>query len=180
MPGRRSPPQALGAIGATTLGGTTMELTSPAFADGGAIPVEYCSRGVAGGRNVSPPLEWSAPPDGVRSFTIAVVDHHPVARMWVHWVLVDLPPSARSLPVGASGGVATAGGARELANTAGIVGWDGPQPPVGSGIHDYVFTVYTLDVEHLDLPVAPTAADVEAAVAGHTLASGRLTGRFGR
>jgi Raf kinase inhibitor-like YbhB/YbcL family protein len=157
-----------------------LELTSSAFADGGTIPVEYCSQGVAGGRNVSPPLEWSAPPEGTLSVALAVVDHHPVARMWVHWTLVDLPPSMRSLPADASTRVATDSGGRELLTTAGLMGYAGPRPPVGSGLHDYVFTVYALDVEHLDLPLAPTAADIEAAVTGHILASGRLTGRFGR
>jgi Raf kinase inhibitor-like YbhB/YbcL family protein len=157
-----------------------MELTSRAFADGGTIPVEHCAFGVDGGRNVSPPLAWSAPPVGTRSVGLTVVDHHPVARMWVHWALVDLPPSVMSLPADASGGAATDGGARELRNTAGAEGWSGPRPPAGSGVHDYVFTVYALDVESLDVPVGPSAADLAAAVAGHVLASGTLTGRFGR
>jgi Raf kinase inhibitor-like YbhB/YbcL family protein len=157
-----------------------MELTSRAFADGGTIPVEHCALGVDGGRNVSPPLTWSAPPDETRSVALAVVDHHPVARMWVHWALVDLPPSVVSLPAGASGGAATDSGGRELRNTADIEGWSGPRPPVGSGVHDYVFTVYALDVDHLDVPVRPSAADIDEAVAGHVLASGTLTGRFGR
>jgi phosphatidylethanolamine-binding protein (PEBP) family uncharacterized protein len=67
------------------------------------------------------------------------------------------------------------------------VEWGGPLPPPGSGVHDYVFTVYALDVDHLDVPVTGGAdvgalgsADIAAAVAGHTLASGHLTGRFGR
>jgi Raf kinase inhibitor-like YbhB/YbcL family protein len=157
-----------------------MDVTSPAFADGDTIPVEYCALGVAGGRNASPPLDWSTPPDGTRSVALAVVDLHPVARMWVHWALVDMPPSVVSLSAGASGGEATETGGRELQNTSGRPGWGGPLPPPGSGVHDYVFTVYALDVDHLDVPVRPTAADIAAVVAGHTLASGRLTGRFGR
>ena len=157
-----------------------MEVTSPAFADGGTIPVEHCGWGVEGGRNVSPPLAWSTPPEGTRSLALAVVDHHPVAHMWVHWVLVDLPPSATSLPSGASGGNATDTGGRELLNTVGSTGWAGPLPPIGSGVHDYVFTVYALDVDHLDVPVRPTAADITAAVVGHTLDSARMKGRFGR
>src|SRR5688500_16525468 len=40
-------------------------LTSSAFADGEALPVKYS----CGGDNVSPPLSWTAGPEGTKSYT---------------------------------------------------------------------------------------------------------------
>lgn len=161
-------------------GGTPgmLTVTSTAFADGGAIPPRYCALGVDGASNTSPQLSWSTPPEGTRSVLVAIVDHHPVARMWVHWVVIGLPSSVTSLAEGASGAIAAP--ARELDNTAGRTGYGGPKPPVGSGDHDYVVTVYALDIATPDIPAAPTSADIDRAVGGHTLASGTITGVFGR
>lgn len=155
-----------------------MVVTSPAFADGGRIPVEHCMRQVPGGKNSSPPLAWSGAPADTASFALFMIDRHPIARDWVHWAVVDLPPSVTSLPAGASGSLPAS--ARELVNTFGDRGYGGPMPPPGSGEHSYEITVYALDVARLDLPDAPGAADIERAVAGHVLAKGTLVGLFSR
>lgn len=155
-----------------------MLLTSSAFQDGGRIPVEHCMTGVPGGANVSLPLAWSQAPAETASFAVFIVDRHPIARNWVHWAVVDLPPSVTGLPAGASGSLDPP--ARELVNTFGERGYGGPMPPPGSGEHPYEVTVYALDVGRLEIPDAPTAADVERAVAGHVLARAALTGVFSR
>lgn len=153
-----------------------MLLTSSAFTDGGRIPVEHCMAGVPGGANVSPPLAWSQAPAGTASYAVFIIDRHPIARDWVHWAVVDLPPSVTSLPAGASGSLEPP--ARELVNTYGDRGYGGPMPPPGSGEHPYETTVYALDVDRLEIPDAPTAADIERAVSGHVLAKATLTGVF--
>ncbi|MCE5191587.1 MAG: YbhB/YbcL family Raf kinase inhibitor-like protein [Actinomycetia bacterium] len=155
-----------------------LTVTSTAFANSGKIPAIYCAIGVDGGSNVSPQLSWTPPPEGTRSVLVAIVDHHPVAHLWVHWVVIGLSPSADTLAEGISGSVRPP--ARELKNTSGRPGYSGPRPPVGSGDHDYVVSVYALDVERPDLPEQPGSADIERAVSGHTLASGTITGFFGR
>ncbi|NDY42500.1 YbhB/YbcL family Raf kinase inhibitor-like protein [Dissulfurirhabdus thermomarina] len=155
-----------------------MELSSPAFTDGATLPIRF-ARAPAGGRNLSPPLAWSAPPEGTRSLALAVVDPHPVARNWVHWLVVDIPPETRALAEGASpGGLPP--GARELVNSFGQPGYGGPQPPPGTGPHPYVFTLYALKVRHLDLPDRCRLADFQAAIRGAVLAESRLTGYLGR
>jgi hypothetical protein len=154
-------------------------VTCPVLTAGNAIPVQYCLPGVSGGQNISLPLEWSGAPPETSSFTVAMVDRHPVANDWVHWILVDLPPDAAGLAEGASRKTLP-GSARELLNTSGSVGYIGPQPPVGSGDHEYEITVYALDVVSLDIGDRPSAADIEAAVAGHALASATVIGVFGR
>src|SRR3989339_2197181 len=83
-------------------GGQAMQLTSSAFADGDKIPLQYVMPG-AGGQNISVPLSWSEAPAGTQSFALAMVDPHPVANNWVHWLVIGLPKDCASLPEGAPG-----------------------------------------------------------------------------
>ncbi len=155
-----------------------MHLKSPAFEDGGHIPLKYVMPG-AGGENISPPLFWSGAPGGTKSFALLCVDPHPVARNWVHWMVIDIPPQVDHLPEGASPNNMPKG-AKELKNSFGFVGYGGPQPPPGTGEHPYVFTIFALDVAHLPLPEDATLAQFEQAISGHVLAKATLTGYFGR
>ncbi len=156
-----------------------MRLTSPAFTDGARLPERFAERGVSGGRNLSIPFTWSGEPTATRSFALAVIDHHPVAHGWVHWVVADIPPETHELPEGASGGAMPAG-AIELSTSFGATGYGGPLPPAGSGVHDYVATLYALDVPRLSVPAAATWTVLRDAMQGHVLASAEITGRFGR
>lgn len=155
-----------------------MELTSAAFKDGGKIPQDYVMPG-AGGKNLSLPLKWSNVPAGTQSFALAIVDPHPVAKNWVHWLVINLPPDLKGLPEGASG-KAMPQGAVELHNSWGKLGYGGPQPPPGTGDHPYVVTLYALSVDRLE--VTPTAglAGFLKALEGKTLATARITGYYGR
>jgi Raf kinase inhibitor-like YbhB/YbcL family protein len=157
-----------------------MRLTSPAYGNGEAIPARFATTRVAGGTGASVPLSWEDPPPGTRSFVLAIIDTHPVARGWVHWLVTDIPPETRGLAEGASRPFGMPFPALELLNTAGVHGYGGPQPPVGSGMHDYVANLYALDVAQLR--VAPDASweEVRAAMSGHVLENVALAGRFGR
>jgi Raf kinase inhibitor-like YbhB/YbcL family protein len=160
----------------TPTGAAAFAVASPAFTDGSPMPVEHAMPG-AGGRNVSVPLTWSSPPAGTRSFAIEVVDLSPVANSWVHWLVVDIPADAAGLAAGASG-TAMPGGCRELVNGFGARGWGGPQPPPGTGRHDYRITVYALDAPALGVADTISLDAFRTAVAGRTLASAGLTGTF--
>ena len=77
----------------------TMTLTSPVFENGAPIPSRY----TCDGANISPPLQWSGVPDSARSLALIVDDPDapdPQAprRVFVHWVLYDLPSLVRRLP----------------------------------------------------------------------------------
>jgi Raf kinase inhibitor-like YbhB/YbcL family protein len=159
-------------------GGQAMQISSSAFNDGGKIPLPYVMPG-AGGQNISVPLKWSNAPAGTRSFALAMVDPHPVARNWVHWLVVDLPQDATSLPEGASGR-SLPPNAVELQNSFGAVGYGGPQPPRGSGDHPYVFTLYALSVSKVEIAKSAGLAAFQQALAGKILATATLTGYFGR
>lgn len=156
------------------------ELKSSAFEDGQKMPTKYANTGVTGGENVSIPLSWQNPPDGTKSFAIALVDRHPVANNFVHWLVINIPANVSSIPEGTSGTNNMPGGSKELNTTYGVSSYGGPQPPSGTGDHDYETTIYALSVESLNLDENTTLAEFEAAIQGKVLGSAKLTGKFGR
>ncbi len=156
-----------------------MTLSTTAFEPGAEIPALYARVGVEGGANVSIPYEWSGMPSGTRSLALIVVDLHPIAHEWVHWLVVDMAPNTVALPEGASR-IEIPAGARELENTFGEAGYEGPQPPEGSGGHEYRATVYALDVATLDVERNPDHGAFLEAIEGHVLAKGSVSGFFGR
>jgi hypothetical protein len=164
--------------GPAAQGGETMQIASSAFQDGGKIPQTYVMPG-AGGQNVSAPLSWTGVPPGTKSLALSMVDPHPVARNWVHWLVVDLPPDTAGLAEGASGKKMPAG-SRELNNSFGKSGYGGPQPPPGTGDHPYVFTLYALKVERLNLKPDTSLSAFNQALEGHILAQATITGYYGR
>lgn len=153
------------------------QLSSPAFREGGEIPVRH----TCDGADLSPPLRWSAPPPGTCCLVLLVSDPDapdPAAPrfVWSHWVLLDLPPAAGGLAEGA-GNQPALPPAREGWNDWERPGWGGPCPPVGR--HRYHFDLLALD----SLPAATAGwrrLDVESFARGHLLARARLTGLYER
>ncbi|HET9716443.1 MAG TPA: YbhB/YbcL family Raf kinase inhibitor-like protein [Pseudolabrys sp.] len=66
-----------------------MSISSPAFADGQAIPAKY----TADGEGVSPPLEWSGAPAGTKSFLLVVEDPDAPGSTFYHWGVFNLQTS---------------------------------------------------------------------------------------
>ncbi len=165
-------------LAVTAQGGNAMELRSAAFTDGGKIPKQYVMPG-AGGKNLSLPFQWSGAPAGTQSFALAIVDPHPVAHNWVHWLVINLPGDSKGLEEGASGRHMPTG-AEELGNSYGKPGYGGPQPPPGSGDHPYVATLYALNIPRLDLKQHTDLAGFHKAMEGKILATAKITGYYGR
>jgi Raf kinase inhibitor-like YbhB/YbcL family protein len=165
-------------LATSTSGGQAMKVTSSAFKDGEKIPMQYVMPG-AGGQNVSIPLTWETPPAGTQSFALSMVDPHPVAHNWVHWLVIDIPANVNNLPEGASGKKMPPG-AVELKNSFGDLGYGGPQPPKGSGDHPYVTTIYALSVPKLNLGKNTSLTAFKEALEGKVLAQASVTGYYGR
>lgn len=108
-----------------------LRLSSPAFEDGGTIPVEYTCRGA----DVSPPLAWTGVPPETAEIAVVVRDLD--AGGFVHWVIAGLPPTATGLAEGAVPPEAV-----QAVNGFGRPGWSGPCPP--SGTHNYQFVLLAL------------------------------------
>jgi len=156
-----------------------LEVHSPAFAQGEPLPIRFAGAS-AGGADVSPPLSWSLVPAGTSALAVTCVDHNPAAREYLHWLVVGLPPDLPFLSEGASRSRMMPPQARELNGTGGRTGYCGAAPPPGSGPHPYEFTVWALDTSTLTLTMDAGLAGFEAAVAGHVLASGSITGIYER
>ena len=144
-----------------------LTLTSPAILDGDVIPKPF----TCDGDDVAPPLEWSAGPDGTRSFALVVDDPDAPGGTFTHWVLYDIPARTTRLPGDAN--------TKTLLNSFGRSGYRGPCPPAGDAPHRYVFTIYAVDVRYLEL-AGERLDDLRAALDAHTLATGRLVGLYGR
>ncbi len=162
LPGRRGAPELPEAP-------VTMSLTSPAFAEGAAIPLRF----TCDGEDRSPPLTWSDPPEGTRALALVMDDPDAPGGVFTHWLVYDLPADARSLAEGE-----LPGGGKQGENDFGRIGYGGPCPPRGEQ-HRYRFAIYALDAP-LDLPPGARRAAVLEAIAGHALARGVLTGTYRR
>lgn len=151
-----------------------MELTSSAFSEGAEIPQRY----TCDGEDVSPPLSWTAPPQGTTRLILICDDPDAPAGTWVHWVLYGLPPDARHLPEGVPPAEVIEGGAQQGRNDFRRIGYRGPCPPRGPA-HRYFFWLYAVDID-LILDPGATKATVVNAIEGHMLAKAQLIGRYKR
>ncbi len=162
----------------STKGGFAMKLESPAFNHNGTIPQKYVMPG-AGGENLSIPLKWSEVPEGTKSFVLTIIDIHPIANNWIHWIVINIPNEVRSLEEGASE-VNMPKGSKELRNSFGDIGYGGPQPPRGTGPHSYVVTIYALKVEKLDLSTNISLRELNKVLEGKVLDKASITGIYER
>lgn len=148
-------------------------LRSPAFEPGEAIPKKF----TVDGDNISPPLRWSDPPAGTKSFALIVEDPDAAAGTFRHWGICNIGAEKRRLPegFGADGEDACLG-----INDFGNKSYDGPEPPAGDDAHHYHFKLAALDTGHIDLPRKPLAQDLWRAVAPHIIAETEIIGLYQR
>ncbi|PZQ50542.1 MAG: YbhB/YbcL family Raf kinase inhibitor-like protein [Phenylobacterium zucineum] len=150
-----------------------MEIISTSIAADASIDVRYAEPGV-GGTNLAPGLAWSGAPDGTRSYAITCFDPDaPTGSGWWHWVVTDIPAQVTSLAEGAP----LPAGARTWANDYGYAGWGGPWPPPGPA-HHYVFTVFAIGVDRLDVPDEATSAVARLTLSFEVLAQASFTALF--
>ena len=156
-----------------------MRLISPAFQNNNLIPSRFASKGVRGGANLSPPLEWSEAPAGTRSFILSMIDLHPEAHAWVHWLVINIPVQTNSLPAGTSPDTLPRG-ALELFNSFGEKGYGGPLPRNGSGIHRYQFTLRAMSAEKFDVSPYTSLPSLGPLLREYLITSASLMGIFER
>ncbi len=152
-----------------------MQISSPAFNHNEMMPSIYTCEG----QNISPPLVWTAPPIGTKSFVLISDDPDapdPAApkMVWVHWVLYNLPPDIRHLPEGVTDDALPKGTLAGI-NDRQHAGWTGPCPPIG--VHRYYFKLYALDtvLPHINQAKKP---DILSQMEGHILAQSELIGLY--
>jgi hypothetical protein len=159
-------------------------LTSPEIKSGGTMPKSFEFNGFGcSGENKSPVLNWSGAPAGTKSFAVTVYDPDaPTGSGWWHWVVVNIPAGVTELPsnAGAVGGANLPAGASAVKVDFGFAGWGGTCPPQGDKPHHYIFTVYALKTDKLDLPADATAALAGFMINANKLGKASFTARYGR
>jgi Raf kinase inhibitor-like YbhB/YbcL family protein len=147
----------------------SITLTSRSFGNNGTMPIDF----TCDGKGASPQLTWSSPPEGTQSLAILLEDSDAAAR--TQWVVFDLPPETTSLAEGADVGAL---GAKLGANASSDVGYGGPCPPRGE-LHRYVFHIFASD-KKLGIAEGVRRQAFEAALSGHMIGEGTLTGQAAR
>lgn len=159
-------------------------LTSPDLAPGARIGERHVANTFGcSGQNVSPALAWRGAPTGTKSYAVTVYDPDaPTGSGWWHWVAYNIPATTTALPAGAGDarGTGMPTGSVQGTTDFGTTGYGGPCPPPGDRPHRYVFTVYALKVERLDLPATATAAFVGFNLHANQLGAASITARYGR
>jgi Raf kinase inhibitor-like YbhB/YbcL family protein len=145
-----------------------MELASGAFGSGQPVPRRHSCEG----EDLSPPLEWTGVPADAASLALIVDDPDAPVGTFTHWLAWGMSPEA--------GGIAEGGRAPfEGRNDFREVGYRGPCPPRGHGLHRYFFRLYALASE----PAVPSGAsrqDLERAIEEDVVAVAELFGTFER
>lgn len=152
-------------------------ISSPAFKNNSQIPVIYTCDGL----NISPPLQWTGVPAAAKSLALIIDDPDapdPAApkRVWVHWILYNIPPTVSGLAEGidpATLSKGTLAGRTDSKTTF----YGGPCPPIGC--HRYFHKLYALDIvlPNLQIPKKPALLQ---AMEGHILASAEIIGLYQR
>jgi Raf kinase inhibitor-like YbhB/YbcL family protein len=161
------------------LPGRAIDLSSPAFANGGRLPQRF----TADGEGISPPLVWGEIPAETLSLALIVEDPDaPAPNPLVHAIVWDMPPTEHRLAEGAiarDGAGATNDGRDVGRNSYFAEGWLPPDPPTGHGTHDYVFQLFALSATP-DPGANPGRSEIVAAIRNNILAAGVLVGTYSR
>jgi len=162
---------------ALALGPATIDLSSPAFANGARLPERF----TADGDGVSPPLVWGPLPEGTKSLALIVEDPDaPALRPVVHALVWGLPADTGRIAEGAIVADGDGGPLGDVGNNSAFrQGWLPPDPPNGHGPHDYVFQLFALG-ETAELSANPGRGEVVEAMEGKVLAAGLLVGTYSR
>ncbi len=151
---------------------------------GGQLTQEQVYSGFGcSGKNISPALKWMNAPAGTKSFAVNVYDPDaPTGSGWWHWVIFNIPADVDELPAGAGDpekNLAPKGSVQSM-TSYGKPGFGGACPPEGDAPHRYIFTVYALDVEKLDLDEKAQPALAGFLLNHHALAKASLIAYYGR
>jgi len=152
-----------------------MELRSSGFGNGTTIPRRF----TCDGQDVSPPLAWTNPPTGTRSFVLLCNDPDAPGGTWHHWAAYDIPADWTRLTEGVSK-VRAAQGFKQAINDFQKLGYGGPCPPHRHGPHHYRFRLLALSVDQLPLGARPSCKEVEREAREHIMSEATLVGLYER
>lgn len=149
----------------------TFTLTSTDITDGGILPdAQVQAKG-----NTSPHLKWTGAPEGTKSYAITVFDPDaPTGSGFWHWTVANIPADVTEI---AAGGPLPSG-AVEGRTDFGEPGYGGAAPPPGHGPHRYIFTVFAVDTDRLEVTPEDSGAKYGFNLHFHTLAKVSITATY--
>lgn len=166
-----------------------LTLITTAWPDGGMIPSRYTQSGP----EISPAIQWSAPPEGTVSFVLTFTDADTVVNGstdgLLHWMLWNIPATATSIAQGQPDGFELPDGTRQISVSGSR--YRGPGAPASGPLHHYVLELYALDTK-IDVKVNPQGpqepnpnvrairTEVMQAMAGHIRGKAAYVGLFHR
>ena len=156
----------------------TLMIRSSAFANQARIPKRF----TGDGEDVSPELSWSGAPAGAKELALICDDPDaPTPQPWVHWVIYKVPASAAGLRENTpkTGSLSEPAGALQGVNSWSEIGYRGPAPPRGHGVHHYHFRLYALDTA-LAVAAGADKKALLAAMEGHILGQAEWVGTYER
>ena len=163
-----------------TSGSGTFVLSSPAFEDNGRLEKKFAGNDKSNpncvGENRSPPLSWSNPPKGTKSYALTLFDPEGRAGLGVvHWIAYGIPVSVTGLAEGEASipSPKFVGGK----STRSLPTYFGPCTPPGDW-HHYTFTLIATDLDPKALQPGMTRDELLTALAGHALGAAGRVGRF--
>ncbi len=164
-----------------------MSISTPAFSDGGIIPVKFsqAAPGAAPGEGTSPALSWTDVPAGTQSFVLHMHDldfaRNKTTDDQVHWLVWNIPADSKGFPEGLPRGAKLPDGSYQISVT-GLV-YRGPGAAASGPLHHYMFELFALDTK-IDVKPATDAFEsrklVMKAMEGHILGKAAYGGRFRR
>ena len=106
----------------------------------------------------------------------------PTGSGWWHWVVFDIPATATELVSGAGNTALNLipKGTIQSITDYGAMGYGGPCPPKGHGVHEYIITVYALKTDTLGLDENTNAAIVGYNLWNNTLAKASIVTYYER
>jgi Raf kinase inhibitor-like YbhB/YbcL family protein len=153
-------------------------LHSPVISEGKPIP----RRHTGDGEDLSPALACTGVPPTARELALILDDPDaPTNEPWVHWVIYNVPATVTELAEGITP-VAwphSPSGSVQGKNSWNAVGYRGPAPPKGHGVHRYYFKLYALD-KPLQLPEGLDKTSLLKKMEGHVVAHAELMGTYHR
>jgi Raf kinase inhibitor-like YbhB/YbcL family protein len=145
-----------------------LRISSSVFAPLERIPDLYTSTG----ENISPPIAWTGVPPNTQQLALICYDPDaPLARGFTHWLVYGIPPQVQEIAAG--GGTSFTEGTNSMQS----LGYTGPAPPPGHGLHHYYFWLYALDTA-LDLAPKLDREQLLDAIAPRIIEQARTVGTY--
>jgi len=160
------------------------EVTSPDFPDNGLLGEANAGVGTSlrgpwacGGQNMSPALIWSHAPAETQSFAVIMDDPDAASgRGGNHWIMYDIPPSAKALARGDADQAAKF----VSGNSGNGAAYHGACAEPGAKAHHFIFFVYALDIGLGKLKPGLTKAEFMQQIQGHNIAEASIAARYQR